>query len=146
MKPLLIAFTLLASFFAQPSFATNPDVNASVRKSFETTFTSASEVEWTITGNLYKARFVMNAQVVTAYYGADGHLIGVTRNITSHQLPLTLQTGLKKGHEDAWISDLFEVANDEGTAYYVTLETADSKIVLKSFGQSWSVYSKTQKD
>lgn len=146
MKPLLIALTVLASFFAQPSFANTPDVNPSVVKSFHATFAAATDVEWTAGDHMYKARFVLNTQVVTAYYNPDGQLLGVTRNITSHQLPLSLQTTLKKGAEGAWISQLFELNNDEGTTYFVTLETADSKTVLKSAGQSWSQFSKTKKD
>jgi hypothetical protein len=38
------------------------------------------------------------------------------------------------------------MANHDGTAYYVTLETADAKIVLKSTdGSDWSVYQKSKK-
>jgi hypothetical protein len=146
MKPLLIALTLLASIFTQPLFATNRDVTPSVIKSFQSTFSTATDVAWTAGDHMYKARFVLNAQVVTAYYNFDGHLMAVTRHITSHQLPLTLQTTLKKGADGAWISELFELSNDEGTSYYVTLETADSKVVMKSSGQSWSQYSKSKKD
>ena len=61
------------------------------------------------------------------------------------QLPIKLQTSLKT-YEKGWISDLFEVSSDEGTSYYVTIEDADRKVVLKSNGDaSWSVYEKTEK-
>jgi hypothetical protein len=61
------------------------------------------------------------------------------------QLPISLQTSLKKQCGDLWISDLFEVANDQGTSYYVTLENADTKIVLKSSGSDWTTYQKQRK-
>jgi hypothetical protein len=61
-------------------------------------------------------------------------------------LPLLLQTSLKKYHTNSWITDLFEVSNQDGTSYYVVLETADIKIILKSTdGGNWMVYQKVQK-
>lgn len=146
MKSLLIAITFLATLSTQPSFATKRDVTPSVLKSFQTTFATAKDVAWSTGDNLYKAQFEFNAQVVTAFYTTEGNLLAVSRNITSHQLPMSLQTDLKKSQQNAWISSLFEITNDEGTSYYATLETADSKLVLKSNGQSWSTYSKTKKD
>lgn len=145
MKPLLIALTVLASFFTQPTFAGN-NVTPAVIKSFNATFTTAKDVEWSISDNMYKARFDMSGQVVTAYYSTDGNLVAVTRNITSHQLPLALQTSLKKDHPDFWIADLFELNNESGTTYYVTLESAAQKVVLQSAQNSWMHYSKTKKD
>lgn len=146
MKPLLIILTFLASVFAQPLFATNRDVTPVVLKSFQTKFATAKEVTWTSSESLFKAHFELNGQVVTAFYSTDGALLAVTRNITTHQLPLSLQTTLRKGHESAWVTDLFELNSEEGTAYYATLETAESKIVLKSSGQSWTAFSKSKKD
>ncbi|HLZ89425.1 MAG TPA: hypothetical protein VKQ52_19355, partial [Puia sp.] len=65
---------------------------------------------------------------------------------TSDQLPINLLTSLKKEYGDYWISDLFEIASDDQTNYYVTLETADKKIVLKSQGtEFWNEYKKEKK-
>ena len=146
MKPLLIILTLLAVNFAQPAFAGEGDIKPSVLKSFQSTFTAAKAVEWTTTDNLIKARFELNGQVVSAYYNNSGSMLAVTRNITTHQLPLSLQTSLKKEFNSFWVSDLFELNNDEGTTYYATIETAETKVVLYSSNKSWSVYSKTKKD
>ena len=146
MKPLLIILTLLAVNFAQPAFAGEGDIRPSVLKSFQSTFSAAKAVEWTATDNLYKARFELNGQVVSAYYNNSGAMLAVTRNITTHQLPLSLQTSLKKEFNSFWVSDLFELNNDEGTTYYATLETAETKVVLFSNNKDWSVYSKTKKD
>jgi hypothetical protein len=46
-----------------------------------------------------------------------------------------------------WISDLFEINNNlDQTSWYVTLETADSKIVLRSNnGGHWTVFQKSDK-
>ena len=146
MKHLLLILTLLAVSFIQPAFAGEGDIKPSVLKSFQSTFSSAKEVEWTATENLYKARFELNGQIVCAYYNNGGNMLAVTRNITAHELPLNLQTSLKKEFNNHWITDLFELNNEEGTTYYVTLETAETKVVLYSNKNSWDVYSKNKKD
>ncbi len=90
--------------------------------------------------------FTLNDQKLFAYYNAEGEFMAVTRFISSFQLPLNLQTSLKKSYRNYWISDLFEMASNEGTNYYVTFENADTKIVLKSTdGSSWSLYQKSKK-
>jgi hypothetical protein len=61
-------------------------------------------------------------------------------------LPLNLQVNLKKNYTNYWISDLFEVAKKDATTYYITLENADTKIVLKSTdANSWESFQKTKK-
>ena len=146
MKPLFFLLTLLAVTFAQPGFAKERDITPTVLKSFNATFTHATQVEWTISEKLYKARFELNGQVVCAYYSNDGQRLALTRNITSHQLPLNLQTALKKDYNTFWVSDLFEINTAEGTSYYVTLESAENKIVLHSDHSNWALYSKSKKD
>ena len=153
MKPLFIILTALTTVFTTASFAnsTNPKpegdkVTPAVLKSFENTFTNAQEVDWSISNNYYKVAFNMNGQYVTAFYGATGNLIGLTRNISSTQLPISLQAELKKEYNGYWISDLFEVANDEGTHYYITLENGETKLVLKgSTDGNWNTYQKSRK-
>jgi len=88
----------------------------------------------------------MYGQVMFAYYNESGELIGVVRNILSDKLPINLMTELKRSYNDRWISDLFEMASEGQSTYYVTLETADDTLVLKSNGLSgWSVYKRTKK-
>jgi hypothetical protein len=58
-----------------------------------------------------------------------------------------LTAELKKNYEGYWITDLFEIATDSQTSYYVTLENADHKIVLESVGvQGWQSYKKEKKN
>jgi hypothetical protein len=61
-------------------------------------------------------------------------------------LPHYLQKRLKRSLSNYWISDLFEITNHDETSYYVTLENADSKIVLKSEnGSDWMVFQRIEK-
>ncbi len=144
MKNILFALVLLVSSPAVNAEERN--VNEKVLNAFITEFTTASQVEWTTGSNYYKASFVFNDKHVFAFYNAEGRLLGLTRNITASELPLKLQTELKKNYESYWISDLFEAAREEGTAYYLTLEDADTRLVLKaSADNNWTVYEKTKK-
>ena len=147
MKRLVL--TLAIAFITASSFASDhndKDVAPAALKSFQTNFKTATEVYWSVSENVYKANFSLNGQQASAYYDATGFLIALTRNISSTQLPITLQASLKNNYDCYWISDLVEMANEDGTSYYITLETADTRLVLKSNGTAnWSTYKKVRK-
>lgn len=144
MKKIIMILAVLIS--TTSAFAGEENVATKVLNAFKTEFNTAKEVEWTVGSNYYKAAFVYNEKHVFAYYNEEGELLGLTRYLSSDDLPLNLQNNLKKSYSKYWISDLFEVAKSDGTAYYITLEDADTKIVLKASAESdWSVYQKTRK-
>ena len=145
MKKIVFVFGLVVAMgvcSAHPS----ERVSQRVLASFKSEFTNAQDVEWETGNNYFKAAFTMNEQRVFAYYNVDGQLLSIARYISSIQLPVNLFADLKNDYSKYWISDLFEVSNSEGLHYYVTLEMADSKMVMHSGnGGSWSTYSKSKK-
>ena len=144
-KMILMLAVALSSVFA---FAgeENANIDSQVLTAFKNEFAAAQDVNWTTTKDYYKASFVYNNQHVSAFYSLDGELLGLARNITSLELPVKLQTTLKKSYSVYWISDLFELSNNAGTDYYVTLENADQQVVLQSTGSNnWKVYKKVAK-
>ena len=145
MKRLVLTLTIALSLISLSSFATDVKVNPAAIKSFNKSFKNATEVKWTAGNEFYKASFTLSGQFVSAYYNVDGKMIALTRNISSTQLPIALQANMKKDYEDFWITDLFEMTNDEGTFYYVTLENADNSVVLKSNNQNWEKFKKQSK-
>ena len=137
---------LLAITFGTTTFAADDTmVSTNVLQSFQKTFSNAKEVNWSLTSEIYKADFVYNSQHVTAYYDAEGILLGLTKNILSTQLPLLLENSLKENYCGYWIADLVEFSSADGTFYYATLENGDGKMVLKSNQNSWSVSKKIKK-
>src|SRR5258706_16044502 len=107
MKKLIVAAAMIVSLSA---FAKEErKVSPKVLNAFNTEFTTAQEVEWTVSSDYYRADFDMNGQKVSAFYNEDGDLMGITRNISSTQLPVSLQNSLKKNYSNYWISNLFEV-------------------------------------
>ena len=148
---LAIAVSSLASFAGGAfgkSMTTEGEENVSkkVLDAFKTEFTTVKEAEWTAGSDYYKASFMYNEKHVFAYYNMDGDLLGLTRYISPIDLPLNLQISLKKNGNGYWISDLFEVAKNEITSYYITLENADTKMVLRSTGGSnWEEFKTVKK-
>ena len=144
MKKIILTIAIAISSFL--AFANETKVSNTVLTAFSREFAGAKEVNWTSGNGFYKASFVYNNLHVAAFYSPEGEMIGMARNISSLDLPMNLQTSLKKEYKDRWITDLFELSNEDGTYYYITLEQADSKIVLKSDnGLQWTVYKKSSK-
>ncbi|MEO6613562.1 MAG: hypothetical protein ABIT05_12295 [Chitinophagaceae bacterium] len=144
MKKMILTLAIIAGSLG--AFAGEENVNPRVLNAFKTEFNTAKEVEWTVASNYYRATFVYNEKHVFAYYNESGELLGLTRYLSAMDLPISLQANLKKYYSGYWISDLFEVAKNDGTAYYLTLENADTKIVLKSADSSnWNMYNKVKK-
>ena len=147
MKRLVLTLTIALSLISFSSFAKD-DVNVSpaALEAFKNSFKNATEVNWSASETYFKAEFSLNGQFVSAYFDVAGKMIAMTRNISSLQLPITLQANLKNNYENYWITELFEVANEEGTAYYITLENADTKLIMKSSaGSEWYNYKKIRK-
>jgi hypothetical protein len=146
MKKMMMMLAMVVTLTTTYAFTGEETINKQALKAFKTEFSCATDAAWTVGKDYYKVTFTMNAQKLFAYYSTTGEFMAVTRFISSFNLPINLQSSLKKSYSNYWISDLFEMANPDGTAYYVTLETADSKIVLKSTdGNKWTLYQKTQK-
>jgi hypothetical protein len=148
MKKILLSAALLSLAFTSTSFANDGGgINKQVIKSFQREFATAREVNWQNSREYTKAKFSLNGHVMTAYFASSGNLIAVTRNILADQLPITLFSDLKKNYSKTWITDLFELAKDGETYYYVTLEDSDSILTIRSTGTNgWEVYKKINKD
>lgn len=146
MKKMMIALAMMFTIGTTYAFTGEEAVSKQTLASFNKEFAGATDAVWTSGADYYKVSFSLRDQKLFAFYNMEGEFIAVTRYISSVQLPLSLQSGLKKSYSDFWISDLFEVANQEGTAYYITLENADGRMILKSSnGQDWSVFQKGKK-
>jgi len=138
--------TLAIAFSSLGAFANDENVSSKVLNAFTTDFQTATEIQWTTAADYYMATFVYNDKHLYAYYDKEGALIGLTRYLSPADLSMNLQMSLKKNYNNYWISDLFEVAKNDITTYYITIENADSRVVLKSSDSTtWSVFEKTKK-
>lgn len=145
----MTGLVVMAMIMFTTTFATNipGNINRKVLTTFAQKFSDAREVSWSKTENYTKASFKMNEQIMFAYFTEAGDLMGVSRNLLSNQLPIKLQTGMKKEFSEGWITELFEFSTEDETAYYAIIENAEQKISLKSIGSySWTVSKKVKKD
>jgi hypothetical protein len=147
MKKMIMLLGMVFTLSTMYAFTGEDAVNKNVLTSFNSDYASATDAVWTVGSNYYKVAFTWKQQKLFAYYDVKGGFIAVARYISPLQLPLALQNSLKKNYQDYWISDLFEKADkEEGTGYYITLENADSKIVMASTtGGDWETFRKTKK-
>ena len=147
MKKSILILAMLLTTIVGSSFANRTDDNKNrAAASFKQDFASAKEVTWESSQQLVKATFKLNEQIMFAYYTESGELVAVVRNVVSAQLPINLLSNLKKNYDGFWITDLFEVSCGSDASYYVTLESADNVIVLKSSGlNKWEVFQSEKK-
>jgi hypothetical protein len=144
MKKIILMLAIGISSFT--AFAREENVSKKVLDAFKTEFATVKDVVWTTANDYFKASFIYNEKHVFAYYSPEGDLLGLTRYISPADLPMSLQISLKNNSNGYWISDLFEVAKNGTTTYYITLEKADTKMVLKSSGGSdWEVFKTVKK-
>lgn len=143
MKKMIMTLVIVASsVFA---FAGDVNVNENVLTAFNNEFTGAKDVKWIESDDYYKAEFVFNGQYISAFYSPSAELMGVARHISSLELPENLQARLKNDYADYWITGLSEVSTSDDTYYYITMENADAKLVLKSSGKKWNTIKKATK-
>jgi len=140
----ILAMTLVVSTsFAsiEPGTVSNQAVNT-----FKSEFVGATSATWTINKDFYQVAFTMDGQQMFAYYNKSGEFLAVSQNISSVELPNSLKKGLKKVMSNCWITDLFEITNNDQISWYVTIESADEKVVLKSDnGGKWKVFQTIEK-
>ncbi len=148
MKKIILALAVILTTGLTSAFANkDEDINQGAMASFKNDFANATNISWQHQKAYTKATFTLNDQVMYAYYSNENNeLLAIERNILSQQLPINLNTNLKKQYGDYWISGLFEMAMPDHTSYYVTLENSNETVVLKASGSGdWTLYMKSRK-
>ena len=148
MKKTILATAVILMVGLTGAFANKgEEVNQKVAASFSKDFETAKNVQWQRQKDFEKATFSLNNQVLFAYYNENGELLAVIRNILSDNLPISLYADIRKNYNEFWISDLFEMASEDQTTYYISLEKTDETLILKSVDHNqWVVYKKIKKN
>lgn len=148
-KKIVLASALLLTIGISSSFATpnagGNDEATPATISFHKDFKKVEVIETHIGKDFIRFTFKMNDVVLSAFYNENGQLLAITRNIQSSQLPLQLLMQIKKDYANYWISDLFEYDGDGANNYFITLESADYRVILRSNGTQWETYDKKVK-
>jgi hypothetical protein len=140
MKKLMIALAIVFSI-SPAAFAGKEKVKPGVLNAFRNRFGDVGEVKWTAGLNYYRAAFIYQGSWMHAYYNKEAELVGMTRNLSITQLPVSLQSSLKTRYPGYWITGLLELSGDEGYGYYLTIQNADTRIILESKnGYDWCLF------
>lgn len=130
-------FLLISTSFA----AINNSIPEGIVKDLNQHFSNASEVSWSATNNYYKASVNMQGKFLEVFYNIDGSFIGISRNITVDQLPLTLIKDVQAEKANAYVSDLFELVTEQaGTEYYITYKNGVETKVYRGAADGWNLY------
>jgi hypothetical protein len=145
MKKLILALAVIWIAGLSKASANNPvDINRRAVAAFHSEFKKAKNVSWAESPKYVQARFSLDNKIMYAYYNLDGSFVGVIRHMLTSDLPTELQKSIKKEYGSYWVSELFQLNNDQGTTYYIQLENGNESIVLSSDdSEGWKVFSTT---
>ncbi|HMF70053.1 MAG TPA: hypothetical protein VK616_01185 [Flavitalea sp.] len=143
----LFSLTVILALFITTSFANEGPVpgDKKLTEAFSKYFAAAQSVTWNQTAKIATANFELNGQYLAAHFSPDAKMLGVSRNLSSSDLPFNLRMNLQSYFEKYWVTEAFEYATPASDSYYVTLENADSKLILKSESGRFYVYKKIVK-
>ncbi|HEV8507043.1 MAG TPA: hypothetical protein VGQ53_16645 [Chitinophagaceae bacterium] len=147
MKKMIMALAFIAVTIGNVTIAgIGGKVDERIKRAFEKEYAGAADVKWYVYDEYIKVDFSFNGMQLVGFYGKDGRMLGVARNINFASLPLMLQIEQRKNYKGYWITEIYELANGEGTRYYLTLENADKVIKLGSSGSgNWDIVKKQEK-
>jgi hypothetical protein len=141
MKKLFIATLIVVAAGTSAFAADGKKENYKVKNNFEAQFAGAQDVSWTNKENYLKASFTMQDEKVEAFYGTDGDLIAVSRQVDPKALPLGAISKIRKEFASFRITDTIEFEQDGDKCYYVSLEDGNRKQILQvSLYGSVSIY------
>ena len=140
MKKIIISLVMVFTVAAS-AFAGDEKIDQRVSKAFQKEFSAAQNAVWSVQNNMYKVTFSYYDRTISAFYDKKGYLLGVTRYMLSTELPYYLQKELKEYYNEYWVTNLFELSNENGTSYHVVLQNAEETLILSSSEQNnWELF------
>lgn len=133
MKKFTTILTAAILLISASAFATNGDnVTTKVKTAFSADFTNASSVTWKKSSDFYFASFTVSGIEFNAAYNEDGELVGVSKEISSAQLPLSVTMAVSKKYAGYnMLKYVTEITLEGQTRYYVTVVNNKQAIHLK---------------
>lgn len=133
MKKIFVAIAVLV---ATTSFAADAPVTEKVLKAFNATFSYVKNVDWTeykVDGTkMYEAYFKEGSTTTRIRYDVDGNILYTLRSYKEAELPILIQTKLKKAYPDKTVFGVREVTNSESVIYEISLQDEKSWTILRS--------------
>lgn len=133
MKKIFLSLVLFLSVAGVTAFASGR-VTKEAESSFRKEFPSAEVLNWSQVGDYLQAVFILNGHRTIAYFREDGQFAGSMRSIFFDQLPLAASKAIDNKYKSADVIEIYEITNDEGTSYKISLNSEGKSYKLKVDG------------
>jgi len=133
MKKLSAIIVSAALLISTSSFAGSAEeVSEAIKTAFAKSFSSAKNVNWKKTEDLYFANFQIEKNKLFAAFNESGELVAVSRTIDISQVPLALARALQERYADYYLlSTVTEMVLEGQTSYYISAESKTRSLELK---------------
>jgi len=126
----LLAFLMLGITAVMAS--ERADIDPKILSAFQKEFSFAKNAKWEVKGNLTRVNFLLNDQVVMAWYNSDADLVTTARNILYNQMPISVIRALEKEYAGADFFGITEVHHNNETWYQIRADERNKKYLLKA--------------
>lgn len=145
-KILILTTSLIVTFFASFANDNGHQVPKYVATVFANDFSQARDTKWETYNGYYKVSFNDNGKTAYAFYTKGGEFMGFAVHMGADKLPVSLRTMISEQYPGYWIADLYQYTIDTTAGFFITLENADRRIMLKAeAGETWSLFAREKK-
>lgn len=138
MKSLIIAATLLVTSIGQAFAFGGENVDSKIARKFHSDFKNAQGVTWNVTDDFSVASYGINGVRMETYYSNEGELIGTFHTVTLDKLPAKALEAAKAKFKGYAITESLKADQPYGgEAYYLTMVSADKKVILELNDRGW---------
>ena len=132
---LLIAMSAGGTVGAQD--VNTADVPSIVANTFKTQFPNATDVEWELEGEIYKADFEIGKADHDIWIDKSGKVTRHEQDIQKSDLPAAIAQHLTTSFKDYSVDDITKTEADGATQYEVELDgrNSDRKVTLSADGK-----------
>ena len=132
MKKICLSISFMLAIAIANAAANDPtEVSKEVQEAFKKEFPGSVVLSWNSVGEYSRATFLLDGHRTDAYFSEDGYLHGCVRYLFFNQLPLAAMTAVEKRYKAADVIEVYEITNDEGTAYRITLDSQEKRFRIK---------------
>jgi len=131
MKKFILATLITVTIGSSVLAADVSKVSFRVLNSFETQFAGATEVNWTVTADYTKVKFMLEGEKLEAFFNGNGDVIGTSRKTEFKRLPLTAIQKIKKAYSKYQVTETIEFELYGERKYYVSVENESDRKILE---------------
>jgi hypothetical protein len=132
MKKICLSLSFMLAIAVASATANDPaEISKEVQAAFKKEFPGSEVLNWNTIGEFSRATFLLDGHRIDAYFSEDGRLQGSIRTLFFNQLPLATMTAVDKRYAAAEVIEVYEITNDEGTNYRITLDSREKRFRVK---------------